>query len=67
VVLRPGAVASALLEGLNAPVEGKRCRRYAALRITVPNEASSVVRRVGHALCYPEIHPVVPGKTAGTH
>jgi hypothetical protein len=65
VVLRPGDTASSVLEGTSAPVKGRHCAHYRALRITPPNTTKSVVRRVAHRVCYPEVHPVVFGKKGG--
>jgi hypothetical protein len=63
VTLRHGRTASATLEGASGPYPGRRCRRYRALRITPPNETHSIRRRVRAAFCYPEVHPVVHGRS----
>lgn len=66
VVVTPGAPASALLEGLSGPTrDGGPCPQYVALAVTPPDGHDSVTLPVPASLCYPEIHPVLPGDTGG--
>lgn len=61
VTLSSGQTASAILEGLDAPLPSALCRHYTSLLITPPGETHSVRFEAGHSICYPQIHPVVPG------
>lgn len=61
VVLGSGQTASAMLEGFNAPKPSAPCRHYSSLAITPPNETHSLHLASAFSLCYPQIHPVVPG------
>lgn len=63
VTLARGQTASAILEGLNAPLPSAPCRRYSSLEVTPPGETHSVRLASASGLCYPQIHPVVPGLT----
>lgn len=65
VELATGSSASALLEGIIAPVDGAPpCPVATSLLITPPNETHSVRLAVRFELCGLEIHPVVPGTTS---
>lgn len=63
VELRAGQTASALFEGINGAIAGRPCPPYAAILVTPPNETHSVRIPSNYSLCYPEIHPIVPGTT----
>lgn len=64
VAVAPNGYASALLEGFAGEVSGRgRCRPFDSLVITPPNETTSVTRATDTTLCYPEIHPVVRGRS----
>ena len=63
ITLRDGQVASATFEGLDTTITGRPCHAYRFLKITPPNGTHSVRLRPPGSFCYPEIHPVVAGKT----
>jgi hypothetical protein len=68
VVLGPGAVASALVEGTDVP-EGvaSSCPTYPALLVTPPTSTLSARLTVSLPGCSPlEVHPVVGGTTGKT-
>lgn len=66
VALKTGQTASALLEGLTGPTAGgAACPSYAALLVTPPHQTHSVRLQVSYTLCYPQVHPVLPGTTGG--
>jgi hypothetical protein len=63
VRLTTGATASAILEGIHGRIDGdpRPCPSYVAYRITAPGQHTSthVIARDG--VCYPTVHPIVPG------
>lgn len=62
VVLAPGRLASAILEGEDFnPQTSAACPRYSALLVTPPNQRVTVRLARSLAICDPEIHPVVAG------
>jgi hypothetical protein len=61
VTLAHGKKASAFFEGINFAVSGRPCHRFKALLVTPPNETHSVKIGGVDSVCYPQIHPVVPG------
>jgi hypothetical protein len=67
VILRHGASASALYEGLDEPLPGRSCPNYRFVTITPPNDTRSVRLRQGRGLCSPQIHPVISGRTGGSN
>jgi Protein of unknown function (DUF4232) len=62
VTVATGKTASAFFEGLNSDLTGKPCPKFAQLAVTPPNDRTSV-RVKASTLCYPSIHPVVPGSS----
>lgn len=62
VTVATGKTASAFFEGLNSDLTGKPCPKFAQLAVTPPNDTTSV-RIKAPTLCYPTIHPVVPGSS----
>jgi Protein of unknown function (DUF4232) len=68
VVLSPGAVASALIEGTDVPVgTATSCTTYPALLVTPPTSTQSERLTVSMPGCSPvEVHPVVSGTTGST-
>lgn len=65
VTLATGKTASAFFEGLNFAVTGKPCPKFAQLAVTPPNNTQSV-RLKATPVCYPTIHPVVPGSSGSS-
>lgn len=65
VTLRPGRVASALVEGTDVPAgHHTHCRELHGLLVTPPNQRRAVRLRHAPPDCSRiEVHPVVPGKT----
>jgi hypothetical protein len=63
VVVDPGQMASAMVEGSDNPVNGATtCVTYAALLATPPNTSTSTRLDVSFPGCSGvEVHPVVPG------
>jgi hypothetical protein len=61
VTVTHGQTASALLEGLNFAAQGQPCHAFKALLVTPPNQTRSVKVSRASSVCYPQIHPVVPG------
>jgi Protein of unknown function (DUF4232) len=62
VLLAPGHLASAILEGEDFnPQTSAACPRYSALLVTPPNQRVTVRLTRSLAICDPEIHPVVAG------
>lgn len=62
VVLAPGHVASAILEGEDFnPRTSAACPSYATLLVTPPNQTVTVRINRSLAICDAEIHPVVAG------
>ena len=64
IVLRHGATASALFEGLLGPARGHRCPTFSFVTVTPPNDVRHVRLR-HHTLCSLQIHPVVAGRDGG--
>jgi hypothetical protein len=62
VTVATGRTASAYFEGLNSDLTGKPCPTFSLLAVTPPNDTTSVRVKAG-TLCYPTIHPVVPGSS----
>jgi hypothetical protein len=63
VVLPPGTVASALVEGTDMPINAQPCPDYVAELVTAPDTTSSVGLSVALPGCTTlQVHPVVPGK-----
>lgn len=64
VTLAHGATASAALEGLetSAPNFGA-CHHYQSLEVTPPNDLTGVRLHPKVTVCYPEVHPVIAGKS----
>ena len=68
VELQAGQSASALFEGLTGPYpNGPPCPPYTAILVTPPNETHSIKIPSNYSLCYPQIHPILPGSTGGTN
>lgn len=67
VTLPGGQSASALLEGLGAPVSGQQCASYTSLMVTPPNDRQSAPLTSRAPLCSPQIHPVVAGSAGGAN
>jgi Protein of unknown function (DUF4232) len=63
ITLRSGQTATALLEGLNGPQPNRRCRPFTQVNVTPPDETHDVRRSVRASVCYPHIHPLLPGST----
>jgi hypothetical protein len=64
VVLKPGHVASAVIEGVDVPVQGHKCRTLHGLLVTAPNDFDAVHLHSAPPDCDGiQIHPVVKGKT----
>jgi hypothetical protein len=66
VSLRTGESASAMYEGHGWPDATGPCHRYARLLVTPPGTRRALQlprNNPDYALCYLEIHPVVPGRT----
>jgi hypothetical protein len=68
VVLGPGTVASALVEGTDVPEGvGSSCPTYPALLVTPPTSTLSTRLAVPLPGCSPiEVHPIVSGVTGST-
>ncbi len=68
ITLRTGQSASTLFEGQNgASAGGPPCPQYQSLVVTPPGETHSVRLPSHYPICYPQVHPVVPGTSGGTH
>lgn len=68
VVLAPGQTASVLVEGdTGQAAGGPRCYPIDELRVTPPGETRAVDVPIPASLCYPEVHPVVPGESGGAY
>lgn len=69
VVLHPGDVASAYLEGTDMPTgQHKSCPQAAAFRVTPPNtHRATLLKRSLPECSRLQIHPVVPGKSGQEH
>jgi Protein of unknown function (DUF4232) len=62
VLLAPGRLASAILEGEDFnPQTSAACPRYSAVLVTPPNQTVTVRLARSLAICDPQIHPVVAG------
>lgn len=64
ITLTHGQYASALFEGVDpAFLPGQPCHSYRDLRITPPDATRGVRLYARYSFCYPEIHPVIAGRT----
>jgi hypothetical protein len=68
VLLRPGRVATAVIEGTDVPTQGHHCRTLHGLLVTPPNDTAAVYLKHAPPDCDGiQIHPVIKGKTGRQH
>jgi hypothetical protein len=63
VVLKPGQVATAVIESVGVTAHGANCKTFHSLLVTPPNDRKSVHLAIGLPRCSLQIHPVVKGTT----